>query len=115
MSKHYRQMAGLPMFDPGARKTDPETSHEAAESMRDTAESQRKKILDYLKAHCPMTADELDDFLGLRVTSAGRRLPELLRAGQVERLPETRATLSGRQAHLWGATQPNKEAPCAAK
>jgi len=89
--------------DPRARNSDPETSHEAASSMVSEAQNQRIQIYAWLKGHGPMTADELDDALNFRLTSSGRRLPELLEAGKVERLKETRKTRSNRRAHLWGA------------
>lgn len=95
----------IPKLEPRARTTDPQTSHDAARSMTESADSQRQKILLRLTRLGPMTADELDHSLGLRLTSSGRRLPELLRVGWVERLPEKRLTRSGRQAHLWKARE----------
>ncbi len=84
---------------PKARKSDPETSHEAAKSMTDEAASQRRQILEYLQAHGPTTADGLDEGCNLRLTSAGRRLSEM--KGLVKRTGEKGTTRSGRPADLW--------------
>ena len=89
----------ISMFGPRARTSDPGTSHAAARSMEKPADVQRAKILAALVR--PMTADELDESLGLRPTSAGRRLPELREMGLVRELKATRPTRSGRQAHVY--------------
>lgn len=95
------------MFGPRplARATDPSTSHQAALSMVGEAGTQRREILDALRTTGPKTADELDELLGLRLTSAGRRLIELARTDPplARRLPAKRTTRSGRAAHLWEA------------
>ncbi len=94
---------------PLARRTDPDTSHAAADSMVEGAGWQRANVLTALGHLKKATADRIDEWLGDYLadgwprTTAGRRLPELERAGLVERLTETRATRSGRRAHLWRA------------
>lgn len=98
-----RDPAQLPLM-PGARTADPETSHEAAESMARVAHGQRLQIVQYLIANGPRTADELDEALDLRPTSAGRRLPELQSVGLAWPLDETRPTRWGRAARLWQAS-----------
>jgi len=103
MSKHLDELGGLPLFPPKARNSDPDTSHEAAESMEGEADTQRKWILASLRRMGPQTADELDQRLGLRPTSAGRRLSEL--SGLVEMTEKTALTRSGRRAHVWRATK----------
>lgn len=90
----------LPLF---ARATDPSTSHRAADSMREAASGQRRRCLLFLRASGPMTAAELDCVIGWRVTTAGRRLVELERLGQVQRTEEERPTPSGRAAQVWKA------------
>jgi len=101
MSKHLDELGGLPMFPPKARNSDPDTSHEAAESMEGEAKAQRAQILDFLRRRGPRTADGLDFILNLRPTSAGRRLSEL--SGLVEMTEKTALTRSGRRAHVWRA------------
>lgn len=91
-----------------ARTSDPATSHVAA-AMVD-AEGQRGKIMDVLgltsmglrKREVGWTADELDNYIGWRVTTAGRRLSELKRRGLVEPCGE-RLTRSGRPATAYRA------------
>ena len=88
---------------PRARETDVETSHQAAASIADQAGSQRERILLELEREGgPLTADQLDDFIGWRLTTAGRRLPELREMGRVRMLERTAMTRSGRRARLWG-------------
>lgn len=89
--------------DPRARIADPETSHEAAASMREGAETHRRRILHTLRAHGPKTGDGLDEHFGWNHATANRRLPELREAGQVEMLTKTALTRSGRRARLWRA------------
>ena len=103
MSKHLDELGGLPMFPPRSRNSDPETSHEAAGSMEGEANAQRQRILAYLRYRGPRTADAIDLYLGLRDTSAGRRLPELKEMGLVEMTDQTALTRSGRRAHVWRA------------
>jgi hypothetical protein len=95
-----------PLFDPVAprsRPSDPVTSHAAAASMLEAADVQRAILVNLLRAHGPMTADELDAIAGWRVTTAGRRLAECERLGRVERTDATRPTSSGRAALVWRA------------
>jgi predicted transcriptional regulator len=95
-----------PLFDPTeprARTSDPVTSHAAAASMLEAADVQRAILVNLLRAHGPMTADELDALAGWRVTTSGRRLGELERLGRVERTEATRPTSSGRAALVWRA------------
>ncbi len=87
-----------------ARRTDPQTSHDAAASMRGAADAQRRQVLGTLALHGPLTADEIDEHVEWRATTAGRRLKELETAGLVVRTPVTRPTRSGRQATVWSLT-----------
>lgn len=90
---------------PRARRTDPDTSHEAAAGAVDTARHQRAHILRVLKEEGPLTADEIDALIGWRLTSAGRRLPELAETGAVERTTERRPTRTGSMAYVWRVTR----------
>ena len=110
MSKTLQQFDGLPMFDgpsppPRARESDPETSHEAAASMANEAAAQRSKIHRALLCHGGKTADGLDEFCELRVTSAGRRLPELQKLGLARPTDRKEKTRSGRMARVWEAVK----------
>ncbi len=101
------QSDGFDLFttapNPVARNSDPETSHEAAASMVNEAEAQRRQILYHLRTKGPRTADELDEELNLRDTSAGRRLPELEVVFLARPTEEKRKTRSGRRARIWEA------------
>jgi len=102
MSGQIDQLGGLPMWTQ-ARTSDPATSHEAAASMYDEARAQRQHIHQWLIVHGGLTADGLDQALGLRVTSAGRRLPELESEGLVRKTQRQAMTRSGRSAIIWEA------------
>jgi len=90
----------LPLF---ARAADPVTSQEAAASMVDAAGHQRAAILGVFLAVGPLTADQLDDRLGWRPTTAGRRLKELEALGLARRTGGVRLTRSKRRAEVWRA------------
>lgn len=71
-----------------ARRTDPESSHEAAEQMNESgaANRQRERVVDLVFQHPGLTSKELaekcDD---LDRHQIARRLPEAEQVGQVER------------------------------
>ena len=74
-----RETAGLGLFEqPRARATDPDTSHQAAESMADAAARHRDAILILLGERGPMTA------AGLDVEPDGGAAPLQGRGGEVE-------------------------------
>lgn len=93
---------------PRARRTDPRTSHLAAQSMVERANTHRARILEAL-AEGPLTGDELDQRFGWRAATACRRLKELVDAGLIERCQELRFTSAGRPAHLYRRTIQPKE------
>ena len=88
---------------PRARRTDPRVSHDAARSMRSAAAAQRRTILVALLGG-PMIADEVDAVCDFRATTAGRRLPEMERAGLVRVTGNERPTRSGRAAREYALT-----------
>jgi hypothetical protein len=102
---------GLPLFAepaPVARKSDPDTSHKAADSMREGAALHRARIMQLLYAHPEgLTGDEINDLAGWPAATAGRRLVELVRMGLASLAygadlePITRATRSGRAAQVY--------------
>ena len=94
----------LDMFSPPrARATDPETSHEAAESMAGAAGAQRAACLKHLRTVGPAIADEIDAAMGWRPTTAGRRLSELAEAKLAKITDQKRRTRSNRNAFVWEA------------
>lgn len=88
---------------PIARRTDPETSKIAAVTMREGAAHHRALIAAVLADGVARTYVEIGEACGLNPIAVARRMVELLRLGQVVRLPATRRTPSGRAAHLWRA------------
>ncbi len=96
-----------PQFDlPLARNTDPDTSHGAAASMRGVAGMQRKRIMQFLAQHNPAdyNAGEIDVELGWPVSTAGRRMGELRRAGLVCKIEKRGTPVGGRLAYTYVIT-----------
>ncbi len=88
-----------------ARNVDPATSHDAADRVPEFADGHFRKILDALEdLRRPSTFYEIADFCGIQAHAVGKRLSELETAGLIYRTDETRATPSGRQAHVWKRT-----------
>ena len=71
---------GLPLFDrPRTRRTDPATSRIADQRNRKfRRKSQYGRILLALVSVPTASADQLDELIGWRETTAGRRLGELV-------------------------------------
>ncbi len=93
--------------EPKARTTDPATSHTAARMV--DAAGQRGRIMEVLRAIYRdvglaggLTADQLDEMIGWRLTTAGRRLSEL-RARELVIPCGERKTRSGRPATVYRA------------
>jgi DNA-binding MarR family transcriptional regulator len=85
MSDYYPStdaaVAALPLFAQ-ARKTDPATSHQAAR--RAPVRGHAAKVLEALRAG-PAGQTELAARCGITVAAVSKRLPELRRAGLVEK------------------------------
>lgn len=76
----------LQFGQPVARRSDPDTSHAAAEDAKRTANTLRWRCLQTLKAHPEGLTDfELADEVQSQQTSAGKRRGELVKAGLVEK------------------------------
>lgn len=89
---------------PGARITDPETSHEAASAHPEQREIDRDRALRLLREHPEGLTDfELGDLMGRGQTSAGKRRGELRDAGKVIDSGERRKAPSGSRAIVWRA------------
>jgi DNA-binding HxlR family transcriptional regulator len=86
MSDYYPQTIDYgPLFAPQrARATDPATSHAAAKRAASTAGGHREAIVEALAAG-PAGQTEIARRAGLTVAAVSKRLPELRRAGLVER------------------------------
>ena len=96
-----------PLWTPVARRTDPETSHQAARRAAHTAATHRAVALRELVAagHAGLTDFELAARCHSQQTSIGKRRGELVRMGLVEATSETRPAPSGAQATVWRVTE----------
>ncbi len=96
---------------PAARHTDPETSHDAAKSVKDLTATQAA-IVRILREHGPMVDQDLS--LHYRVMAHGKRAPwaaesgirsrraELVELGLVVDTGARQKLASGRQSIVWG-------------
>jgi hypothetical protein len=87
----------------GARVTDPETSHAAAERDPIQRERDRDRALFYLQAAYPdgLTDFELGELMQRQQTSAGKRRGELRDQGLVRPTEKRRPAPSGSAAIVW--------------
>lgn len=69
---------------PVARRTDPQTSHDAAKRAERFAATHAGKIIAALKEHGPSTPEGLSERTGLTVVQLCRRLPEIQAKGLAE-------------------------------
>lgn len=104
-----------------ARSRDPQTSHLAADAVRQFAAGQHRIILEVLRVIGPLTAHEIAPHTRMDAHQVGKRLGEMERAGWVRLVlidprsvrdargkpavtePLTRKTPSGRHARVWEA------------
>jgi hypothetical protein len=94
-------LAQLDMFAaPAARRSDPETSHQAAESAKELAARHHRIILGALRRG-PAGKDRIGTLTSLTGVQVCRRLTELHRAGQIEPTGKTVASTAGRQEREW--------------
>ncbi len=94
---------------PRARNTDPSTSHQAAASVAtDTVTRTQALILEALRAHGPLTDEQLCQRIAeverkyLAVSGIRTRRSELVKAGRVVDTGDRQPMLSGRPAIVWG-------------
>jgi DNA-binding MarR family transcriptional regulator len=94
---------------PSARRTDPDTSHEAARRAGLGASEGRKDALHYL-SRGPCTDFELAARSGYQQTSIGKRRGELVQLGLVVKTNERRPSPSGSPAIVWAITDAGRKA-----
>jgi predicted transcriptional regulator len=82
----------------------PDTSKQAARSMKASAQTLCDRILELLKI-APATVDELAKALDLDGHCIGRRTSDLRNDGLIEPSEYTRKGLSGRQMTVWRVKQ----------
>ena len=92
-------MDSLPLFA-AARRTDPQTSHQAARSARSFAGEHHQAILEAL-AHGPAGASGIAARCGLLAHQVNKRIGELARAGRIVETGRTVRSASGRGEREW--------------
>ena len=80
-----------------SRRTDPCTSHVAAQNSKSFSNSHSGRILAALADHGPLAACELMHIIGLTVVQVDRRIIEIFRSGLIEvhKIDGKEATVSG--------------------
>lgn len=88
---------------PAARRTDPETSHAAAEVITKSGERahQQHQTAAAVKRHPGHTSQELSELTGIDRYTLARRLPECETAGSAKRGAVTECTVTKRKALTW--------------
>ena len=87
---------------PRSRRSDPETSHQAADAIRRSGAlgRQQRLVLEAVKANPGKTAVELARIAGLDRYAVSRRLPEL-QPVHVRRGPPRDCSINGRPQSTW--------------
>lgn len=104
-------MTQLPLFSgddhldkpqAAARRTDPETSHEAARDVEacGSAAAHRAIIAKAVREHPGHTSDELPDLCGLDFAQVHKRMKEIETIGLIRR-GDRRPNTNGRRAVTW--------------
>ena len=86
-----------------ARRTDPGTSHQAAQAAASFAGSHCERIHTALIQCGPMDPEQIASMVGMEPYSCRKRLADLKKAGQAETTGELVPTTSGRHQRVWRA------------
>lgn len=88
-----------------ARKTDPITSHEAADDLQSSGQHTSQKSLVYkaLRMHPNLTSAELANACRLDRYLVARRLPDLKKDGHVIVVRHRKCMMTGKLAQVWRA------------
>jgi predicted transcriptional regulator len=92
----------MPEF-PRVRKTDPVTSHEAAESIKPVVNQHYQTILNCLKDHGSLGKDGIASLTSLEANQVSRRLNEMEKMGFIKLTGRTVKSNSGRSEREWTA------------
>lgn len=94
-----------PVYVPehAARRTDPATSHAAADQARELAADHHGRILAALREHGPAGKSAIADRIGLDGHQVGKRMAEMQRAGLIALTGRTVQSAAGRGEREWGA------------
>jgi predicted transcriptional regulator len=98
----FDKMFQMPSF-PRVRTTDPLTSFEAAESIKEVAPKHYEIILDCLRTNGALGKDGIAALTNLENMQVARRLHELQRIGLIHLTGKTVKSNSGRNEREWSA------------
>lgn len=90
-----------------ARRTDPATSHAAADAAARFWATQAGKVLDCLRKHGPQGKTNIARRTGLTGVQVDRRLPDLEARGLALPTSQTELSDAGREERIWVATGRN--------
>lgn len=92
---------------PRARRSDPSTSHIAAERMRESGAlgKQAQAVLEAVRNWPGCTAVEIAQRAQIDRHAVSRRLPELAKSNQVRRGPPRNCSVNGRPQSTWRPVQ----------
>ena len=96
----FERLFPMPNF-PRVRKDDPETSHQAAESIKPVANKHYKIILECLEEHGALGKDGIARHTNLESNQVARRLNEMLKIGLIKLTGRTVKSNSGREEREW--------------
>lgn len=88
---------------PLCRASDPITSFEAADRVKEFQADHCTRILAALKRIGTAGAEQIGAMTGMDAYQVRKRLPELQKNGLVQPYSETRKTSTGRHERIWGA------------
>ena len=84
-----------------ARRTDPQTSKDAAARVHEFSDSQQYTIFSALSLYGPMGAEEIGDEVAIHAYAVRKRLAELHQLNRIKPTGDTRRTRSGRSERIW--------------
>ncbi len=90
----------MPEF-PRVRKTDPVTSHEAAEAIKPVVSHHYQTILECLQTHGALGKDGIASLTNLDSNQVARRLNEMQKIGLIKLTGKTVKSNSGREEREW--------------
>jgi predicted transcriptional regulator len=98
----FKKIFAIPEF-PRVRSTDPLTSFEAADSIKESVSQHHQVILDCLQQHGPLGKDGISARTDLDGNQVARRLNEMKIIGLIELTGNTVKSNSGRNEREWQA------------
>jgi len=101
----FKRIFVMPDF-PRVRATDPLTSFEAAESIKESANDHHNVILECLRTHGALGKDGIASLTNLNGNQVARRLSEMKTLGLIELTGKTVKSNSGRNEREWKCHTP---------